>query len=123
MKQVVKLTYRKEAKLEPREIEAIVGELVGGIHGNDKIKELVDEVHGPTLFERVKNGVKGVAKSVAGVGLASDAVIDDRRSICETCQYRKGGACGKCGCSIFHKTRLASEQCPMSYWGQSTPKQ
>jgi len=68
--------------------------------------------------KKIIHGVKSIAKSIAGVGWASDEDVAMRREMCSNCEFRKGKSCGKCGCHIGHKTRLASEECPMLYWGK-----
>lgn len=74
-----------------------------------------------TRKEFVK-GAKSVAKSVAGVGLAEENIIATRKEICNKCEFREGGKCGKCGCFLRHKTRLASESCPISRWGTANKR-
>jgi len=62
-----------------------------------------------------------VMQSAAGIGLAPEAIIRDRRRICAQCEHalivKVGGlsvpaTCKICGCIISLKTRLAAESCP-----------
>jgi hypothetical protein len=65
-----------------------------------------------TPFRRIIGGASGIAQSVLGVNLAPEEVIEARRAICAACPQLKRSHCGLCGCSITHKTRLASQRCP-----------
>jgi hypothetical protein len=58
------------------------------------------------------------------VGLNSettDSFIDERRSICNTCEHRKDmigflPICGKCNCAIWAKTQFKGVNCPVGKW-------
>lgn len=73
---------------------------------------------------QVLHGGKQIAKSISGVGLASEEVIEQRRQICRTCDkaiactknIKKFCICEKCGCRLFHKTRMKDEACPLGKW-------
>jgi len=118
-KQIIKLIYPGETKLGDAEVVGIVQDLSGSRgRGQENLAEVVNKKYRPSLVSSFARGVKGLAKSMTGVGVAKESVIEERRAICEPCVYRNGKSCGKCGCSIFHKTRVSSEKCPMSYWGQ-----
>lgn len=58
---------------------------------------------------------------------ASTAEIARRREHCDDCEHRREGilldSCGKCGCFIVLKTRLALEGCPAGRWGRVEPEQ
>lgn len=45
-------------------------------------------------------------------------VINNRRSICNECEYRLGTNCLKCGCLIFAKTKISTQRCPVGKWGK-----
>ncbi|MAK37878.1 MAG: hypothetical protein CMC15_17095 [Flavobacteriaceae bacterium] len=70
-------------------------------------------------INKFAKGIKGLTKSTLGLGLASEEVIKERRSICDTCVHRDNKSCSICGCFIIPKTRVASEECPKGYWGSS----
>ena len=70
-------------------------------------------------LKKIKNGIMGITNATLGIGLASDMEIEVRRSICNGCRFRNGKSCGSCGCLIHPKTKLAKEECPMGFWGQS----
>ena len=70
-------------------------------------------------LQKIKDGVMGITKATLGLGLASEQEIDARRAICDACEYKKGKMCGVCGCLLSAKTKLAKEQCPKGFWGQS----
>lgn len=39
-----------------------------------------------------------------------------RRSICETCEHKKGFFCDVCGCIIALKARVPFAHCPLGKW-------
>jgi hypothetical protein len=47
-------------------------------------------------------------------------VVDFRRSICESCEFRNSLVCGKCGCIIKMKTMIPSTACPEKKWDAYT---
>jgi hypothetical protein len=46
--------------------------------------------------------------------------IEIRRAICNTCEHQKSiiGAkyCDKCGCSVWGKTMMQKQACPLGKW-------
>ena len=51
----------------------------------------------------------------------NDSFIEERRSICNTCEHRKDligflPMCGKCNCAIWTKTQFRSVSCPVGKW-------
>lgn len=81
--------------------------------------------------QKIVQGVVGLAKVAAGVGLADDAVVAARRNACRACQHATRSTdaryaanaglttfsrCLACGCFIAAKTKLVGEQCPLGYW-------
>ena len=52
----------------------------------------------------------------AGMPLARRDELQTRLYICKSCEHFKDGFCGKCGCVIFIKARLATSQCPAGKW-------
>lgn len=72
----------------------------------------------PGLVAKVAHGAAGIAAAVAGVDKASDEEIERRQAICKGCEFAVKvlgvfKKCGKCGCVIKAKIRLASEHCPL----------
>lgn len=53
-------------------------------------------------------------------------VIAERRDHCIACEHRTrkrlGDKCGKCGCFIALKTRIALERCPVKKWDPVDPE-
>jgi len=51
---------------------------------------------------------------------ASEELVAERRSICNSCPYSKTKlftqVCTECGCHIKTKTLLISESCPLNKW-------
>lgn len=71
------------------------------------------------FFDGVSNlarGIIGTAKSHFGLGVAPEAVIQERYRICEKCPFNQFGKCihEGCGCFVGSKIRVASESCPMT---------
>jgi len=48
--------------------------------------------------------------------IASAWVMSDREHTCGVCPFRKEDVCGKCGCLIYSKITLSSEECPEKFW-------
>ena len=111
----ITLHYLDVLQREGETVEALVGDVRRANENADRIKEIEDNRQ-KSLVKTALDGAIGVTKSVLGVGIACEEVIASRRDACETCSYRKGKRCGKCGCVIRHKTRVAGESCPMGYW-------
>ena len=61
-------------------------------------------------------GAIGKLKSISGIGIATQDVIDMRLEICTPCEHRSMKNCGICHCPIKDKTRIASESCPAGFW-------
>jgi hypothetical protein len=74
-------------------------------------------------------GATKLVESIVGRHLAPVAIIESRRRMCRSCDqavphpYKKNKfiMCRRCGCFLTHKTRLASEQCPMGLWDKCDP--
>lgn len=55
--------------------------------------------------------------------VCSQQQIDDRLSICKTCQYYKNNTCLQCGCSLsrdqvfMNKLYWPDQSCPIGKWG------
>lgn len=49
---------------------------------------------------------------------ASEAVIESRLNLCQTCEFFKknGSRCKKCQCFMKLKTELANARCPIGKW-------
>lgn len=45
-----------------------------------------------------------------------DDVKELRLKICEECEFRKLLICGRCGCVINLKVKLARAKCPIDKW-------
>ena len=51
----------------------------------------------------------------------NDSFIEERRTICNTCEHRKDligvlPMCGMCNCAIWAKTQFKSVNCPVGKW-------
>ena len=115
----VKLVYDKENK--NKEIDATVTDATNNtVTGKTVIANTESNSRKKiSKINKLANGVMGLTKSTFGLGLASKEVIQERRSICDTCVHRDNKSCSICGCFIIPKTRVASEECPKGYWGSS----
>ncbi len=64
---------------------------------------------------------KGLASSLgawakAGMPIASQETLRLRLETCKACEHFKGGFCGKCGCVMLAKARMATAKCPDGKW-------
>lgn len=64
---------------------------------------------------------KGLAGSLgawakAGMPIASQETLHLRLETCKACEHFKGGFCGKCGCVMIAKARMATAKCPDGKW-------
>lgn len=50
------------------------------------------------------------------INLVKEEEWRKRQLICESCPYRHGHTCSKCGCFYKFRTALSIKQCPMNYW-------
>lgn len=50
------------------------------------------------------------------IDLASQQIAKKRTEICETCPFRVGDTCGKCGCYYKFRANLSNKTCPSGYW-------
>lgn len=84
------------------------------------------------IVRTLARGTAGVAKAVAGVDAAPEAVTQRRRDVCRECPEatrednpklhprHKGltvrSVCRACKCNIALKTRVGGESCPLGKW-------
>jgi len=56
---------------------------------------------------------------INGSERVSDAVKEERMSICRACPelFQFTTSCKRCGCFMNAKTRLAEAECPLKKWG------
>ena len=107
-------------KVDPIEMKAGVSDSIKGIDPPTKIRELSENKIPPKTKNKLMTGAKGLFKSILGIGLATQEVITARQIICDSCEFKEESKCGKCGCWLVHKTRIAEESCPMGYWNVTT---
>ena len=48
--------------------------------------------------------------------LASQQTVNKRTEVCESCPFRVGDTCGKCGCYYKFRANLSTKRCPAGYW-------
>ena len=65
-----------------------------------------------SLYGHVKNGLE----------MCPETIIEERYSICQSCEFFKDSTCQKCGCPLVRdrifvsKLAWASEKCPIGKW-------
>ena len=107
-------------KVEPIEMKAEVSDSIRGVDPPTKIRELSEKNIPKETKNKLIRGATGLVKSILGIGLSTQEVITNRKIICDSCEFKEGSKCGKCGCWLAHKTRVAEESCPMGYWNVTT---
>lgn len=71
----------------------------------------------PSLAQIGWSVTSAIAAFVADGGrLLSVEQYDERLSICESCEMRRGNRCAKCGCRLALKARAKAFQCPLGKW-------
>lgn len=43
---------------------------------------------------------------------------EQRKSICDNCEYNGGWFCKKCGCILSIKLKIKASECPINKWGK-----
>lgn len=86
---------------------------------------LPDKEDLPPISAMVKSFTEGIyAWARSGFTKASPGQIEERLSICRSCEwwnpegFRGTGRCRKCGCSTWAKIRMTSSACPIGKWLQ-----
>jgi hypothetical protein len=77
----------------------------------------------PPIRTQIRNATKAVGRVLSNAisrrtVVASHDKVEERRSICNTCEFfiEKSGRCAKCGCFLKVKLQLESEHCPENKW-------
>tara|TARA_R110002020_G_scaffold189140_1_gene388039 strand:- start:683 stop:970 length:288 start_codon:yes stop_codon:yes gene_type:complete len=71
----------------------------------------------PSAMKMGWNFAKAVGAYVKdGMRNVSEEEFAERMSICDTCEWRSGGRCMKCGCFVDKKAGWASADCPIGKW-------
>ena len=77
----------------------------------------------PPLWIRGVNFATALARwTVAGMPRRTQAEIDERLAICQSCPELVDNHCGKCGCAcvetnkVMNKLALSTEACPLGKW-------
>lgn len=75
----------------------------------------------PPLRQQIKNAAGAAGRVVKAVAkgqpvVADEALINERKKICEGCNHLQRGRCSLCGCNFSMKIRLNTERCPISKW-------
>lgn len=76
-----------------------------------------EKQNAPSAMSMGWNFVKAVGAYVkSGLKDTDEEQYAERLRICDTCEWRTGGRCMKCGCFIDAKARWASSDCPIGKW-------
>ena len=79
------------------------------------------ELNAPNLMTQGWSFAKAVgAYAKSGMKNTSEEDYAERMLICDTCEWRSGGRCMKCGCSIDRKAGWASSDCPIGKWPKAS---
>ena len=71
----------------------------------------------PSFFQQVKSFIKALYIHVkTGMNKVSGKVYMKRLDTCQTCPYKKGDRCGKCGCLLLPKAKWKTSTCPVNKW-------
>lgn len=81
------------------------------------LKTPEQEYNAPNLMTQGWSFAKAVGAYVkSGMKNISEEDYAERMRICDTCEWRSGGRCMKCGCFIDRKAGWASADCPIGKW-------
>jgi len=71
-----------------------------------------------SLTSLASSGIVGNIKAISGIDRPSEEVIEKRWQICKNCEHNKFLICQECFCIISQKIKVASEKCPVGFWGK-----
>lgn len=76
----------------------------------------------PSLIQMAWNLIDSIAEFVAdGATMVDKDEYSQRLTICDSCEFRKGNRCRRCGCNLKLKAAGRAFQCPEGKWpGTST---
>jgi len=89
------------------------------LYANDERYQKLWSEPGPTFVEQVKKVGKATAAWIAaGSPLRTTEELAECNAICQACpEYQPLlNRCGKCGCFLSAKARMATETCPLGKW-------
>ena len=72
-----------------------------------------------SMINRIVTMAKGgykLALAKSGLRVADDRTIDERKSLCLSCEHYDFGVCQKCECFLAAKVSLPGEKCPEGKW-------
>lgn len=81
-----------------------------------------DKQGGPSIFKKAANFASAAVKHMAaGRPETPPGIYQERLSICNACEYNRGGRCMKCGCGvtgggILDKLAWGDSNCPVGKW-------
>ena len=76
-----------------------------------------ESYNSPNVMKMGWNFAKAVGAYVkSGMRNTSEEEFAERMSICDTCEWRSGSRCMKCGCFVDKKAGWASSDCPIGKW-------
>jgi len=85
--------------------------------GVSSIETPEQNLNAPNLMTQGWSFAKAVGAYVkSGMKNIGEEDYAERMRICDTCEWRSGGRCMKCGCFIDRKAGWASADCPIGKW-------
>jgi len=66
---------------------------------------------------KANNLIKSIGYwGMAGMPISTQESYNNRMNACKSCEHFKMPICGKCGCMMMVKARMATSECPIGKW-------
>lgn len=75
------------------------------------------------LAAKIAGGLKLAAVDFGIMGETPEPLREARQAACTACEHFDFGICRDCGCVLWAKVRIASEDCPRGLWPTVEGKQ
>lgn len=76
-----------------------------------------------SLLRKVAGGLKLAAVDFGLMDATPEPLREARQAACTACEHFDFGICSDCGCVLWAKVRIASEDCPRGLWPTVEGKQ
>lgn len=75
----------------------------------------------PSMSEQTKNAIVAVGQAIQGISngkglIVSEEIENQRKAICQNCEFLKNERCIKCGCFYKIKVKSPNWSCPVGKW-------